>query len=242
MKRDFYVDYADSTYVDDYISGAAYDKYAYYLPQHMGGTRRSKRFIQNEILRLIDMGEEAVSEISLRSSVLRLQRLQDSLFGRNDKSCDGAATSDTVLHNFVTTTTQNTVTQQNTAEPTQTQSVPTPEPAQPQQQIQLPQPAAAAPAQQQEVHTPPTPDEFKPSKRRRYIQFIFEMMGCPPEHFPDGTKCWDGPDGIINKIRDLLGLRNTRARQQIRNVLSYIQDCMDQGISDFDAGNNAFLI
>ena len=173
------------------------------------------------------MGEEAVCEFPLRSSFLRLQRLQNSLTCLNDK--------------------QNSLTASG-AEVTASPRTPALTPAQPQPQAQIQTPALPQPQPGAQPQTPETPAlQCKPSKRRRHIQFVFEMMGCPPEYFPDGSTCWEGDNGVINKIRDVLGLkkspggsRKSRARQQIRTVLSYIQDCMDQGMSDFDAGSHMF--
>ena len=88
--------------------------------------------------------------------------------------------------------------------------------------------------------TPTTPaghaDSLKPAKKRRFIQFCFEMMGRPPEVYPNDEPCWDGKNGTINQIHDILGLHNSRSRQQIRRVLKYVTDEFNKGNADVDAG------
>lgn len=62
------------------------------------------------------------------------------------------------------------------------------------------------------------------------------MLGRPPEFFPGGAPCWEGQDGIINKIRGIVGLTSTRARQNIRRVITLVRDAFEVGNIDFDAG------
>ena len=60
--------------------------------------------------------------------------------------------------------------------------------------------------------TPTAQQRWSPAKMRRFVQFCYEMLGRPPEFLPVGAPCWDGVDGIINKIRDSLNLHNSRSR------------------------------
>ena len=56
------------------------------------------------------------------------------------------------------------------------------------------------------------------------------------EFLPGGDPCWDGADGIINKIRDILNLHNSRSRAQIRRVLTLVRDAFEEGNVNIDAG------
>ena len=78
------------------------------------------------------------------------------------------------------------------------------------------------------TYTPPVQERWSPAKTRRFIQFCYEMLGRPPEFLPGGDPCWDGADGIINKIRDILNLHNSRSRAQIRRVLALVRDAFEE--------------
>lgn len=177
------------------------------MPQHMGGTRRSKR-------------QQCTDEIK-RSTNLAVELLGELPFS---KLCTSIQQS--VLQRERSTTDSPAVTETRPATPTQTIT-------------------HAAPAQTVRpvtIHTTyatpepaPTPG-LKPAKKRRFIQFFYEMMGTPPEFYPDETPCWDGKHGVINQIRNILGLYNCRSRARIRKVLMYVRDQMVIGNVDVDAG------
>jgi len=65
---------------------------------------------------------------------------------------------------------------------------------------------------------------------------IYELLSSPKEFNDDGNNQWEHKDGIINVIRNYVGLTNKRARSQIRNVLTFVQDKMAEGLHDIDAG------
>ena len=54
----------------------------------------------------------------------------------------------------------------------------------------------------------------------------------------EGDNQWDGANGVVNTIRDFLGLQSHRARAQIDEVLRYIVRCEDTGETsgNIDAG------
>ena len=207
-KRQFYGEYVSPTEVDVAIEDSLYDRYAYFMPQHMGGKRRSERIAQ-QLKEYISMAEDLLYSLPLpkfEEFKTLVSRPYDP--GRQLQLQPAPAQQPENIQPVNT-------------RPTNTQPAPT-------------QPANAQPAPAQPDS--PITEYTIPAKKRRFVQFVYEMMGCPPELFPDGTDCWDGKFGVINKIKNFLGLHNSRSRQQIRSVLKYIQDCLDQGILNFDAG------
>jgi hypothetical protein len=79
-------------------------------------------------------------------------------------------------------------------------------------------------------------DALGSKKKRRLIQFAYELLGTPPEHYPNGVSRWEGKSGVINVIRDYLCLQSHRARKQIRAVLQYVHTNMEAGAKLIDAG------
>ena len=187
--RDFYGTFVEDTVAEEEIDKALSlcQKYAYYMPQHMGGKKRSKRIAQ-QIKKAMHLGIELLDKLPLQQMedemYLPLQQLQQTTVDQTTTAAPNAAPNNVA----------------------------------PERQLLRPL------------------NQCKPAKKRRFIQFVYEMMGCPPEFFPDMTPCWDGKYGVINKIRGLLGLHNSRSRLRIRSVLEFIQECLDQGLSEFDAG------
>ena len=201
--RKFYADFASASSIDEFVEELDEQKYAWHMPQHMGGRRRSRRQIcADEIKRVADMGVEVLGEfpfVKLCTSILHRGQTIDSPVP----------------------------TERNPDTPADTTPVTTP--------TTTPAPATTTPA------IPATPtstpvNALKPAKKRRFIQFCYEMMGSPPEFYPNETPCWEGKHGVINKIRSLLGLNNCRSRERIRNVLVYVRDQLQTGNGDVDAG------
>ena len=237
VKRNYFSNFADKDDVNDYLADAELEKYVWFMPQHMGGRRRSKRSTTKLIFREMNMAEEFIN------NSLKLNEI-----------CQGLAKS--VCRLTSTTTTAKSTTEISSNTTTTPPGPDTPrQPTTPPQQITPPNFATSTttlPQQQsqmqiyqrvrQQLTAPTTQIQMKPAKVRRYIQFVYEMLGCPPEQFPDGTTCWDSKDGVINKIKSILGLNSRRSRLQIRRVLQYIRDCLDQGILDFDAGQCVCII
>ncbi len=103
------------------------------------------------------------------------------------------------------------------------------------------QPAQVAPAQ---PALPVQPAEssidslLSQSSKRRLIQIAFELLGAPTELNAEGDNQWDSANGVVNTIRDFLGLQSHRARAQIDEVLRYIMRCKDTGETsgNIDAG------
>ena len=75
--RDFFADFASKTDVDEALDETCEGKYAYYLPQHMGGTRCSKRQrCAAEIERIVVMGEKLLQDLPFLQRLKMLQKLQ----------------------------------------------------------------------------------------------------------------------------------------------------------------------
>ena len=197
--RDFFADFASKTDVDKALDETCEEKYAYHMPQHMGGTRYSKRQrCIAEIARTVTLGQKLLH--NLPSFTLR--RVQTT-------TCTTRVTPPT------TPATPNVI----AAPPVVVPGPPV-------------MPAAGAPT----LRTPPAQQRWSPAKTRRFVQFCYEMLGRPPEFLPGGDPCWDGADGIINKIRDILNLHNSRSRAQIRRVLTLVRDAFEEGNINIDAG------
>ena len=79
-------------------------------------------------------------------------------------------------------------------------------------------------------------------KKRRLIQLVYEILGCPEEFYPNGVSRWEGKTGTIAVIHEYLGLQSGRARKQIRDVLRYVRDKTIQGEEDIDAGVRPFIM
>ena len=83
-----------------------------------------------------------------------------------------------------------------------------------------------------------------PAKRRRQVQFAYELLGTPPEWVtPEGgiepINQWDGKRGVIRIISDYLLWQQTwRTRQQIKSVLQFVQTELNSGrdLGDIDCG------
>ena len=83
-----------------------------------------------------------------------------------------------------------------------------------------------------------------PAKRRRQVQFAYELLGTPPEFVTvQGEDVafnqWDGKNGVINVIAAYLLLpKGGRTRATIRKVLQFVQGKLDDGddLKDIDAG------
>ena len=74
-------------------------------------------------------------------------------------------------------------------------------------------------------------------KRGDLYNFVMKkMFDRPPEFLPGGDPCWDGADGIINKIHGILNLHNSRSRSQIRRVLTLVRDTFEEDNINIDAG------
>ena len=204
--RNFYAEYACSSTIDECLDNFDYEKYAWHMPQHMGGVRRSKRQVcTDEIKRVASLAVDILGELPF----VRLCR--DVLQTRQ------VVTTPTVTTDGTPTTTRQ-VGRMRLTNNTQNDTVDTP-------------PATAAATNS----TSPV-DGMKPGKKRRFIQFCYEMMGTPPEFYPNEEPCWEGKQGVISQIRDMLGLHNTRSRKQIRNVLTYVYEQFNNGNVDVDAG------
>lgn len=79
--RQFYADFASTSAVDESIEELDLQKYAWHMPQHMGGTRRSKRQqCTDEIKRGTNLAVELLGELPFTKlctsiqSVLKLER------------------------------------------------------------------------------------------------------------------------------------------------------------------------
>ena len=88
--------------------------------------------------------------------------------------------------------------------------------------------------------------KITPAKRRRQIQFAYELLGTPPEFVTvqgqDPVNQWDGKNGVINMIAAYLLLPpHWRTRLTIRKVLNFVQNKIESGIDlpDIDAGPKA---
>ena len=205
--RQFYAKFASPSKIDESFEEFDRQKYAWHMPQHMGGLRRSQRQIcTQEIKRVANLACELMGDLpfaKLCTSLLHRQRATTTN--------DSPVVITTNVNDSVATT-------DDSPEPV---TVPTARPAPTTEQLVQPR-------------TPTT--ARKPSKKRRFIQFCYEMMGTPPEFYPDETPCWEGKHGIINRIRKILGLNNSRSRERIRNVLTYVRDQFAIGNVDVDAG------
>ena len=73
------------------------------------------------------------------------------------------------------------------------------------------------------------------------IQLTYEILGCPPEMYPNGVSRWEGKSGIISVIREYLGLESDRARDQIRDVLRYVSEQRAEGDGEIDAGVSCYV-
>ena len=80
----------------------------------------------------------------------------------------------------------------------------------------------------QPTQTDPTPSLPSPDNilsiqnKRRLIQFSYQMMGSPPEYDGEEVDQWNGPDGVINIIRETCSLTSARSRAQIRSVITFV--------------------
>lgn len=84
---------------------------------------------------------------------------------------------------------------------------------------------------------PPTIDSLISRKsKRRLIQIAYELLGSPPEFYPNGVSRWDGDNGVIEVIKKFLKLQSHRAKYQVRDVLSFVQRKLQAGTQDIDAG------
>ena len=72
--------------------------------------------------------------------------------------------------------------------------------------------------------------------KRRLIQISYELLGCPPEFYPNGASRWDGDTGVVTVIKKFLNLRSHRATHQVRDVLAFVQSKLQSGTQDIDAG------
>ena len=87
---------------------------------------------------------------------------------------------------------------------------------------------------------PASPDTLlSQASKRRLIQITFELLGSPDRIGQGGEDQWSGHDGIINVIRDFIGLKSHRAREQILSVITYVTKCQDAGEQVIDAGKKA---
>ena len=193
--------------------------YAYALPLHMGGRRRSSRTIQKELI------EEQGSIVDM----MRKFPLPSLLGKRFPKSKPAPIT---------TPATPRSEPSNATCTP-QSQVVSTESPVRVLRTTVIDLTAAAA----------ATPERHKttPTKRRRQIQFAYELLGTPPEFVTvQGQDVevnqWDGKDGVINTIAAYLLLStHWRTRLTIRKVIQFVQDQLGNGkdLRDIDAGPKA---
>ena len=65
---------------------------------------------------------------------------------------------------------------------------------------------------------------------------MYELLGSPTEFGEDDINQWEGSDGTINVIRKFCSFTSGRARQQIRDVITYVSDAIARGEQDIDAG------
>ena len=98
--------------------------------------------------------------------------------------------------------------------------------------------------QNQPTQTPPpvVPEQqsidsiLSRASKRRLIQIAFELLGSPEEFDDQGINQWQGQGGVVNLIRDYIGLTSHRARSQILDVMHYVTQCNGQGQDACDAG------
>ena len=91
--------------------------------------------------------------------------------------------------------------------------------------------------------TTPRP-RMTPSKRRRQIQFAFELLGTPPEWIipaagDEPVNQWGGKDGVIQLIANYLLWETTwRTKKMIRRVITFVREKIDSGedLDVIDAG------
>ena len=194
-------------------------RYAYAVPLHMGGRRRSSRVIREELI------EEQGTIVDL----MRKFPLGSLITKRFPKPAVSP----------VTTTRARPVSEQSNATPTAPVIVVIPQ----QQHVAQPTPHRPVTAARAAIPRPKT----TPAKRRRQIQFAYELLGTPPEWVtPQGggerVNQWDGKSGIIRLISDYLLWSSTwRTREQIKRVLQDVQTKLDAGhdLSDIDCGPKA---
>ena len=204
--------------------------YAYALPLHMGGRRRSSRVIQQEMM------ED-------QNKIVNLMRKfpLGSLFQGWTAKRSPATTSQK--------TTTRATPQSQTCNPTivpqqqaGVRSVTRPlKPAS--TRLQMPDAAVAS--------TTATTDRPKltPAKRRRQIQFAYELLGTPPEWITpqaatEPINQWKGKDGVIRLISDyLLWSKTWRTTQMIRRVLEFVQSKLEAGddLNDIAAGVSSYI-
>ena len=75
--------------------------------------------------------------------------------------------------------------------------------------------------------------------KRRLIQISFELLGSPDEFDDEENNQWLGKDGVVNVIRDFIGLKSHRVRSQILSVLRFVTQANEQGVDVVDAGTKA---
>ena len=90
--------------------------------------------------------------------------------------------------------------------------------------------------QAQTVEEEATIDNLLTQKsKRRLIQISFEIMRTPDEFDQEENNQWMGQNGIVNAIRDFIGLKSHRARSQILSVLRCVKQGQEQGV-EIDVG------
>ena len=75
--------------------------------------------------------------------------------------------------------------------------------------------------------------------KRRLIQISFELLGSPDEFDDEENNQWLGKDGVVNVIRDFIGLKSHRVRSQILSVLRFVTQANEQGVDVVDAGTKS---
>ena len=200
------------------------ETYCYSLPLHMGGKRRSLRAIKQELIVAQKRIATMMREFPFESLVTELM-------------CDSSTD---------TTSSRTPETPQHTISPLtpirRTLSLTRPD-ATPQQPVTTPQQPAATP-QQPATTQDQLVKRLSPHKRRRQIQFAYELLDTPPEWTTPATgedpiNQWEGKDGVIQLIAEYLMWKPTwRTRQEIKCVLDFVRQKLDSGekLHDIDAG------
>ena len=196
--------------------------YAYSLPLHMGGKRRT---IRKELL------EEQATIVDMMRK-FPLGSLIKKRFPNTTTSASATAT-----------TRARPVSQQSNATSTPQASV-TITTITPTHVVVNSQTPAATPATTTTVTVAREVPKPSPAKRRRQIQFAYELLGTPPELVtPQGggepINQWSGKDGVIQLIADyLLWAQTWRTKAMIKRVLQFMQEKIENGhdLANIDAG------
>ena len=188
-KRTFFSTFASEAEVDSALNST--EKVQWHLPLHLGGTRRGTR-LRNSI-----STESAIKSILLSIPLNKLRILRDDIdMPELDDVTDSESDEDEPATAVVLDSA--------------TEVVDEPDPA------ATPAAPAAPAAHATRVKRTTIDNILGRKKKRRLIQLTYEILGCPPETYPNGVSRWEGKSGTISVIHEYLGLESGRVRAQIR--------------------------